>query len=241
MAEVELFDTGGDGPDLPDVCMRCGAPATVRLPTVFAWSPPWTYLLLLLGLLPFFVALVLARRMTVRAPLCARHKNPWWRRQLVGGVVGLAVSNLLVMVGGVVGLAISILLVIATKATENVRPQDRALVLLGVVYYVASFAWCVLRFLLLRAGIHARRITFTNVRDEADDDAEPRTLGSITLAGVARAFAEAYYREAPKISDEFGRRARARWQSREADDRYRAEDPESRLRRNGAVREREGE
>jgi hypothetical protein len=69
---------------LPSVCMCCGATATTIKKKKFAWFPRWVYLLIGFGLLPFaVVALVLTKKMTVRMPLCNRHRFPWLWQQLL--------------------------------------------------------------------------------------------------------------------------------------------------------------
>jgi hypothetical protein len=70
--------------NLPDVCLRCGAPATLHKSKTFSWHPPWVYVLLIAGLLPFaIVAIVLTKRRRVEAPLCEQHKHHWLIRQLL--------------------------------------------------------------------------------------------------------------------------------------------------------------
>jgi heme/copper-type cytochrome/quinol oxidase subunit 2 len=101
MAQVRLrrYETG-DG-ELPDVCMRCGAPADVSRWRTFAWHPQWVYFLLFAGLLPFLiVALVLTKRMRVSVPLCDAHKNHWLTRTVViwCSFVGLLVLGVGAMV-----------------------------------------------------------------------------------------------------------------------------------------------
>lgn len=46
--------------DLPRVCVKTGAPADGTVAVRFSRLPPWTYLLLLAGILPFLIALVFA-------------------------------------------------------------------------------------------------------------------------------------------------------------------------------------
>jgi hypothetical protein len=84
MAVIRLEGRGNEQYDLPEVCMKCGAPAAVRKRKTFSWYPPWVALLLLAGLLPFIiVALILTKRRTVDAPLCEDHTNHWLWRGLV--------------------------------------------------------------------------------------------------------------------------------------------------------------
>src|SRR5262249_6525040 len=93
---------------LPDVCMKCGAPAATRKRKQFAWYPQWVFDVLgrniFVGLLPFaIVALVHTKRMAVSMPFCARHRNYWLVRDLFlwGGLAVLGLAC-------VVGLAVTI-------------------------------------------------------------------------------------------------------------------------------------
>src|SRR5579871_4414997 len=95
MASVELESYRGKVRDLPEVCMRCGAPATVVRSRKFSWQPQWVIVLLFFGLLPYLiVAIILTKRARVEVPLCDTHKNHWrWRLFfLIGGP--------LILVGG---------------------------------------------------------------------------------------------------------------------------------------------
>src|SRR5262249_28232384 len=97
MASVKLHDPDRMGYDLPDLCMKCGAPAMVYKAKTFSWHPGWVYILLFFGLLPFIiVALIMTRRMTVRVPLCEAHKNHWFGRFLI-----LSGSFLALFAGGI--------------------------------------------------------------------------------------------------------------------------------------------
>ena len=80
MANVILrSDSGKAIVDLPSVCMKCGAPATVRATKTFSWCPSWVGILFLVGLLPYMVvSSMLTKRQTVQTPLCSRHENYWW-------------------------------------------------------------------------------------------------------------------------------------------------------------------
>src|SRR5262245_2698918 len=84
MATVYLESYDSDVTDLPDLCMKCGAPSSVRKKRTFSWYPPWVGVLLLAGLVPFvIVAVILTKRCRVVVPLCAQHKNHWLMRQLL--------------------------------------------------------------------------------------------------------------------------------------------------------------
>jgi hypothetical protein len=47
--------------ELPPVCVKTGRPADGTVDVSFERLPPWTYLLLLAGIFPFFIALLLLR------------------------------------------------------------------------------------------------------------------------------------------------------------------------------------
>src|SRR5437762_8797314 len=83
MAQVTLRDPEWPGYELPPVCMRCGAEATVCKAKRFTWYPPWVNLLILAGLIPYAVVVaILTKRLTVSVPLCGRHRFHWGGRVL---------------------------------------------------------------------------------------------------------------------------------------------------------------
>src|SRR5262245_2732560 len=101
MAEIRLFIREAEGP-LPNICMVCGREATLVKRKSFSWNPLWVWITLLLGLLPFLIiALILTKRATVEAPLCAEHKYHWAKRTC------LVVLGLLLVIGMLV-LAVAI-------------------------------------------------------------------------------------------------------------------------------------
>ena len=98
MAKATLAFRDLDDDLLPDVCAKCGAPATARKNKLFSWQPSWIGILILFGLLPYIiVSLILTKRRTVSVPFCEAHKNHWsWRlAALLGSFAGVA------LVGGV--------------------------------------------------------------------------------------------------------------------------------------------
>ena len=59
---------------LPDRCLRCNEPATVRLRKTLYWHHPALYLLILAGLLLYaIVALIVRKKLPSEWPLCGRH------------------------------------------------------------------------------------------------------------------------------------------------------------------------
>lgn len=92
---------GGQG--LPTVCSRHGNPAAGSLRVRFVSKPPgWTYLLSLVGMLPFLIV-VLALRKTVDArtwPICAGCRSRRLRMRLAGyGTLALSLMLLILVVG----------------------------------------------------------------------------------------------------------------------------------------------
>ena len=84
MADIRLGRYEIEHYDPPPVCIRCGAPSVVCKDHRFQWSPPWVYVLLLLGVIPYAIAAwATMKRMTVPVPLCERHKWHWGGRTAV--------------------------------------------------------------------------------------------------------------------------------------------------------------
>jgi hypothetical protein len=99
MAKVYLRTDGGrDIVDLPPVCMKCGAPATVRKTRQFSWVPPWIAALVIVPLAYVIVALVLTKRQRVETPFCDRHASYWWLYPLMMWLLALGLLGLGVVV-----------------------------------------------------------------------------------------------------------------------------------------------
>ena len=97
MADVRLDFYDLDAEELPDVCMRCGEPSTVRTVKSFSWMPPWA------RFVPPIVGVWFIKRRRAPIPLCDHHKNHWSIRWLIG-LGGLAVVLVLLFAGlGVLG------------------------------------------------------------------------------------------------------------------------------------------
>lgn len=184
MAVLRLESYDRNVEELPDVCMQCGEPATLRKSKTFSWFPPWIWVLFFVcGLLPFaIVAMIMTKRRTVDVPLCEEHRNHWlWRQLLVFGTL------LGVVVIGVVAWGVLI-------ANDNNRgdPLGGILCAGSLIFLVA---WLILAVIVQSTSIRPKEIT--------DRD--------ITLTGVSKAFVEAYEQEwhvAPEHLDEV---ARERW------------------------------
>ena len=165
MATVRLERDEVDNDSLPDVCMVCGAEATLRKRKSFSWHPPWVILLILISLWPYIiVALILTKRMTVRAPLCEQHKNHWaWRTAFILG-------------GFLVFLLLGVVSVMVLSNQANQGGADEAiggLLCFGTV--ISGLVW-----LIAAAIIHSLGIRPTEITDR-----------TITLVHVSPAFVEA--------------------------------------------------
>jgi hypothetical protein len=206
MARVNLREPDRHGYDLPDLCMKCGAPAMVYKAKNFSWHPGWVYVLAFFGVLPFvFVALVLTKRMAVSVPLCEAHRNHWlWRYLIICG------SFLALFI---LGLS-SLLLSVEPHPGRGARGELTGLVCVGCV--LGLVLWLVMAVVLSLTAIRATEITDR----------------SITLSGVCAEFADAFYEERRESAKEEGPAVRARRpQDRNRprrDDRYRRDDQEPR-------------
>ena len=161
MASVTL-DPDRHGYELPSVCMYCGAAATRRKSKMFSWHPPWVYLLLLAGLLPFvLVALIMTQRRRIDAPLCDQHRHHWgWRQALV-------LLSLLGVFGLIVGLAI---LTSAPPRQQPALPGEA-----WIALPVALLGWLILAIIVQIGTIRPTEIT----------------TYTITLTGVSEGFVDA--------------------------------------------------
>src|SRR5215831_1558086 len=85
MATLTLEEDWLEQADLPELCIKCGAPATLRQEKTFRWFPPWVLVFLLLGaggVLICVVAAILAmKKRRLEVPLCEDHRHHWGRRQ----------------------------------------------------------------------------------------------------------------------------------------------------------------
>jgi quinol-cytochrome oxidoreductase complex cytochrome b subunit len=155
-ADLDLRDVERHG--LPMICMRCGAAAVVTKTTKFAWHPPWVFLLVLGGLLPFLiVALILTQRATIDAPLCDRHRGHWtWRAVFTWG--------------GLFTVCAVVWLLIMDVGDANLWEKwyyGWLWVGTGVLFLIWLVITCVLQATSIRpTEIASRRLTLTNVAPE---------------------------------------------------------------------------
>jgi hypothetical protein len=163
MARMRLNIREAEG-DLPMVCMRCGAPATVVRPKRMSWYPRWVWILILVNLLVvIIVAVILTKRATLEAPLCNDHKNHWSNRMIIG--FGSFVLLLVVVIG---------IIVLMAEASPEVQNALGGIAVLGCL--AAGLAWLVLLAVLASTAIRPAEITDTN----------------LLLDGVAPAFSDAF-------------------------------------------------
>jgi hypothetical protein len=156
MARVRLrLEEAREG-DLPAVCMRCGAEATLAKDKSFSWYPPWISTLLVVGILCFsplivvavILMLTMSKRARVRVPLCEQHQNHWlWRSWFVFG--GLLVFVLL----GIVGL------VVMTAIEDQNSPARGVGCFACFVLLIAGIAWLIAAAIVQSKAIRASEIT----------------------------------------------------------------------------------
>ena len=89
---------------LPDVCLKCGGPATTRRKQQFVYTPQWVIVIMLLSLLiGAIVALVVQKRGTLQLPLCQEHAQKWKSANLQLGLAFVAMFGAIIL-----GIAIGI-------------------------------------------------------------------------------------------------------------------------------------
>jgi hypothetical protein len=212
MATVRLRGHVSEEGDLPDVCMKCGAPAAVYKNKTFSWLPGWVYVLLLAGVLVFvIVALILTKRRRVCVPLCEKHKNHWLMRQVV-----LLVSFLALVVLGFVAM-----LFFADSRPGSAEATIGGALCVGTV--VGLVGW-----VILVAVFHVTSIRVVEITERA-----------VKLQGVSRRFVDAYEDLLDRDAEWLDRAARERWERRR---RPRADEPEGRgrYRRRGEDEDEDG-
>lgn len=183
MATLRLGERPWDEEELPDVCMKCGAPAEVHKDHLFRWHPGWVFVLILVHILVYaIVALALTKKRRVRVPLCRAHRHHWLWRQ----VVIFAGFALFVLLG--VGA------IVAMTDSAPGRNNDAFTGLLCGGSLVILLAWLVVVAVLQSTTIRPREITDR----------------SITLVGVSKEFVHSY-EEHQDVAGRIDELARERW------------------------------
>jgi hypothetical protein len=186
MASVRISRREAERGLLPRVCILTGEPTDSIKHKSFSWSPSWTILLILVGLLPYIIiSLVLTKRMAVELPLVERKHGHWLIRQalVIGGVL---IAIALACGGGILG------------SRDNDSDLGLVLVIAGLIFFlVVLIAGAILMQKAIRpleitdfeirlAGVHenfkgallAMREDRRREKDEAEDDPrdQPRRL-----------------------------------------------------------------
>jgi hypothetical protein len=190
MAKVDLWFEGRNNAvyDLPLVCMKCGAEATVVRKHQFSWYPPWIWILFLISILPFvIVALILTKRATVEIPFCPKHKNHFLWRLLAGGA-GVAA---LVGVG-----ALAFAIAAASAPNNNGADVSSAICLIWFV---------LLAVLAITMGVFS---SVTTIRPTLINDRK------IRLTNVSPEFVRAVEEADAEREDDIDRDVRERWNDR---------------------------
>ncbi|HEY7313795.1 MAG TPA: hypothetical protein VH643_30880 [Gemmataceae bacterium] len=185
MATVRLESYDSEVHDLPEICMKCGAPSSVRKNKTFSWYPPWVGVLLLAGLVPYLiVAAIVTKRCRVEVPLCDQHKSHWLMRQLL---VLLSLLGLLALGGVFMGVAIA--------ASDKGSGNNPVFGFVCVGWLVLMVGWIVLACIVQYTTIRPSEITDTSIR----------------LTSVSEVFVEACDEERPRSRARLDRAARERW------------------------------
>jgi len=124
---------------LPMICMLCGEPAVTQKSKRMIYKPSWTLVLLLLFVLPYFVAaILLEKRATLVAPFCTRHQGHWRNRTLV---------------------LWGIFLVACTLAVAAVVVSEPVAYRCLFVMFCVGFGWLITAAILYETSLHTTEIT----------------------------------------------------------------------------------
>lgn len=159
MASIQLSRYEAEEGDLPDVCMRCGAPATERKRLRFTSHPFWCYVLLPFGYLPYvIVAAILTERVLCYTLFCPRHKHYYRFRTLI--VWGVLVALLAFIFGGIV--------IAGSIPDQSGKTQNILFGSLCIAAPVLLFCWLISIPIMQETSIHPadvreRRLTLKHV------------------------------------------------------------------------------
>lgn len=131
--------------DLPDVCMKCGQPATETVSKTFSWTPSWA------GMFGAIGAAMFTKRMTVSAPMCAAHKSHWSMRTIVLllGFLGVVV---LAGVGFLIGMNLD------RGNGDAIMGPVCALSMLGLI------PWVIVALVLQYTSVRPQQITDSEIQ-----------------------------------------------------------------------------
>ena len=182
MANITLSEYECDHDLLPDVCVVCGGPATVRKARVFSWFPGWVWILILVSwIVVLIVALILTKKRVAQMPVCDRHAGYWRLRAATLWVPSI------VIVGGWSAFALYVI----SQPVGAMDEDLRALLCFGSS--ILLVVWVIIAALIYANGVRVTEIT--------DRD--------MSLAGVHLEFVEALREErAWARGDRYRRRKR---------------------------------
>jgi hypothetical protein len=170
MADVRLDFYDLDAEELPDVCMRCGEPSTVRPVKSFRWMPPWA------RFVPPIVGVWFIKRRRAPIPLCDKHKNHW----LIPRLIGYGGAGVLVL------LVVALLMTVVADAGNKPSAVPPLISLLIIVLTGVLFvAWLITMIVLAVTRINAVEITddtitLKNVHSDFTRAYREMTRGGIT-------------------------------------------------------------
>jgi hypothetical protein len=187
---------------IPELCMRCGEPATTHKNRTFSWCPPWVIVTIIAGLLPYvIVSMIVTKRKRVSVPLCDAHKHHWLSR-------GLIILFSFIALLGLIGLDIAF-------GDKDFVP------ILVVATLIAGLAWLILIAVLQNTAIRASEITDRSIK--LSGLAESFCQAALVERDRRRDEEEAFYDDRPPRrrrdaeDNDYDRPSRGR---REPDERY---------------------
>jgi hypothetical protein len=156
MAWVELSRYEAETGDLPEVCMRCGEPATVQNRYRFTWHPGWVYALIPLGYLVYaIVAAALTQNVRCLTFFCDRHKNHWRARTLL-------IWGTLVVLAAVFGGGFALAGALSSHFSK--LAQDWVFGSLGVAAAMLLVCWLISIPIIQGTAIHPTEISERQLR-----------------------------------------------------------------------------
>src|SRR5260370_25999789 len=137
---------------LPRICMVCGQAASQFRHKTMYWHPPWVFVLLLLGLLPFAIAALLTQqRLRLYAPLCANHQHHWLSRSLT---IWLSLLGFVIL-----GIGSFIFYSLMEAQQRRGRVNDAAFGFFCIGSLVLLVIWLVLVFVMQLSAVRPKEIS----------------------------------------------------------------------------------
>ena len=143
MAKIRVYRDETDGELMPRMCVRCGGDVAEERERKFVWNPGWAHIFILLGLLPWLIAIALTRKSRrVTLPVCQGHRNHWRNRQLYVWL----------------GLLFWVVFAITLAIEWSDFPKDAASAMLGFVIF-GGLIWLFVGLFYVNSAIKASEIT----------------------------------------------------------------------------------